>query len=108
MSLNRPACTQRSPKLVAAFTPVHLGAGCGAFHRLGPTGGAAYGMPRDCRTPVTPESAPLTRPASVVIGDWADTREGSVSAMKTTAVAVSRARRASVQAMRDLLIQESG
>ena len=29
------------PNSVAALTPSHFGAGCGAFQRFGPTGGAA-------------------------------------------------------------------
>ena len=103
MSPKMLACTQRAPNFVAALTPSHFAAGCGAFQRLAPTGGAAYGMPRYCRTPVTPESAPLSRPASVVIGDWADAKGGSVSATSAAAVAATRARRASVQTMRDLL-----
>ena len=41
MSPKTLACTQRAPNFVAALTPSHFAAGCGAFQRLGPTGGAA-------------------------------------------------------------------
>jgi hypothetical protein len=33
MSVKMGACTQRSPNFVAALTPLHFAAGCGAFQR---------------------------------------------------------------------------
>src|ERR1017187_9121885 len=57
------ACMQRAPYSVAWRTPVHAAAGCGAFQRSGPTGGAAYGMPLKVRTLpsalTTPRKIPL-------------------------------------------------
>src|SRR5215212_4950941 len=100
MSPNTFGWMHGRPKAVAALTPVHFGVGCGAFQRLGPIGGAAYGMPRYWRTPATAESAPLTRPASVLTGDWAVATRGSVNATSATAAVAIRAPRASVQAMR--------
>src|SRR5687767_9875618 len=100
MSPKTRAWTQRGPNVVAAFTPAHAAAGRGAFHRFGPTGGAAYGMPRYCRTPAALDSAPLTRPASVLTGAWADAARGSVSAARATAIATCRTC-ATVQAMRN-------
>src|SRR5882757_11401059 len=41
---------------VASRTPGQLAAGCGGRHRSAPTGGAAYGMPRNS------SAAPLARP----------------------------------------------
>jgi hypothetical protein len=59
---------QRGPNAVAAFTPSHFGAGCGAFQRSAPTGGAAYGMPLNTRTSEFVPAAPDTNPASVLTG----------------------------------------
>src|ERR1039457_5440942 len=57
------ACMQRAGYSVAFRTPVHAAAGCGAFQRNGPTGGAAYGMPLNVRTLpsalTTPSKTPL-------------------------------------------------
>src|SRR5262245_7013484 len=63
-----PPCMQRGPKAVAIFTPSHFGAGCGAFHLRGPTGGAAYGMPLNTRTSALVPAAPETSPLSVFTG----------------------------------------
>src|ERR1700733_5220243 len=49
-------CGQCGANAVAARTPDQLAAGCGGCHRSAPTGGAAYGMPRNSST------APLARP----------------------------------------------
>src|SRR5215467_13899109 len=59
------ACTQRGPNSVALRTPLHGFTGCGAFHRNGPTGGAANGIPRKTRTPGDAAAAPSTTPLSV-------------------------------------------
>src|SRR5579859_1580925 len=43
-------CAQCGAYLVASRSPFHFAAGCGAFHRNSPTGGAAYGKPSQART----------------------------------------------------------
>jgi hypothetical protein len=48
-------CGQCGANWVASRTPGQLAAGCGGRHRSAPTGGAAYGMPRNSST------APLAR-----------------------------------------------
>ena len=58
-------CMQRAPNVAACFTPVHGATGCGACHRSAPTGGAAYGTPRNARTP-SAFFVPSTAPASVL------------------------------------------
>src|SRR5262245_9705050 len=63
-----PPCMQRGPNAIAVLTPSHFGAGCGAFQRSGPTGGAAYGMPLNTRTSALLPAAPDTRPLSVFTG----------------------------------------
>src|SRR6202000_642561 len=55
---------QREPKLVAWRTPCHLAAGCGAFQRRGPTGGAAKGIPRKSRVWLSALIFPWTFPWS--------------------------------------------
>src|SRR5882724_3273369 len=52
---------QWCPNSVAWRTPDHLAAGCGGFQRRSPTGGAAYGMPRNALTlpSVLPSTAPV-------------------------------------------------
>src|SRR5580704_10331754 len=49
-------CAQCGANWVASRTPDQLAAGCGGCHRRAPTGGAAYGMPRNS------SAAPLARP----------------------------------------------
>jgi hypothetical protein len=53
------------PKASHFFTPVQRFAGCGAFHRRLPTGGAANGIP--LKAVISPELflTPDTNPASV-------------------------------------------
>src|SRR3954471_12604510 len=63
-----PPCMQRGPKTSALRTPSHFAAGCGAFQRSGPTGGAAYGMPLNTRTSGLLPPTPETSPASVFTG----------------------------------------
>ena len=59
-----PACCgQLDANSVASRTPSHAGAGCGACHRNGPVGGAAYGTPRNTKPPST--ATPPTEPPSV-------------------------------------------
>ncbi len=65
----------RSPKAVARRTPVHETAGCGGAHRSAPTGGAAYGMPRNVRIPGSVPVAPSTTP--VLIRTSSAARTGS-------------------------------
>src|SRR6516165_1303481 len=58
-----PVWAHAGPGQVAAFlTPVHRAAGRGARHRRAPTGGAAYGMPKNSRAPLarSPRTAPLS------------------------------------------------
>src|ERR1700759_2356130 len=49
-------CGQCGANLVASRTPGQLAAGCGGCPRSAPSGGAAYGRPRNSST------APLARP----------------------------------------------
>src|ERR1019366_6468969 len=51
------------PKPVASRTPSHFGVGAGARHLKSPTGGAAYGIPRNAA--LAPTARPRTRPARV-------------------------------------------
>src|SRR5580658_6480753 len=63
-SPNGPAtCGQCGANCVAARTPDQLAAGCGGCHRSAPTGGAAYGMPRNSST--APLARPRTAPSAV-------------------------------------------
>ncbi len=63
---NGPAsCGQCGANAVAARTPDQLAAGCGGCHRSGPTGGAAYGMPRNSST--APSARPRTAPLAVTV-----------------------------------------
>src|ERR1700729_527158 len=59
-------CGQCGPNAVASRTPAQLAAGCGGCHRSAPTGGAAYGMPRNSSTAplATPRTAPLAVPTT--------------------------------------------
>src|ERR1035441_9612169 len=59
------ACMQRAPYPVAWRTPVQPAAGCGAFQRNGPTGGAAYGMPLKVRTLPSALTTPSKTPLAV-------------------------------------------
>src|ERR1035438_8238442 len=59
------ACMQRAPYPVAWRTPVQAAAGCGAFQRNGPTGGAAYGMPLKVRTLPSALTTPSRTPLAV-------------------------------------------
>src|ERR1700733_8587707 len=58
-------CGQCGANFVASRTPDQLAAGCGGCQRSAPTGGAAYGMPRNSSTAplATPRTAPLAVPA---------------------------------------------
>src|SRR5579863_5750232 len=58
-----PVCGQSLPGLVASLVPCHGAAGCGGRQRSAPTGGAAYGMPRNSLA--RPVRNPLTRPSRV-------------------------------------------
>jgi hypothetical protein len=49
---------------VTVLSSTHGETGCGGFHRSGPIGGAAYGMPRKPQD--APRSTPWTFPSSVV------------------------------------------
>src|SRR3984957_7876336 len=59
-------CGQCGANLVASRTPDQLAVGCGGRHRSAPTGGAAYGMPRNSSTAplATPRTAPLAVPTT--------------------------------------------
>src|SRR5437899_2488074 len=61
-------CTQALANVSALRMPAHFAAGCGGRHRSSPTGGAAYGIPLNTRTPGAAAGAPESRPASVLIG----------------------------------------
>ena len=55
---------QRLPNALPARTPSQFAAGCGARQRLAPTGGAAYGIPLNARTPLLMPATPDTSPFS--------------------------------------------
>ena len=59
-------CAQCGANWVAWRTPGQLAAGCGGCQRSAPTGGAAYGRPRNSSTPALarPRTAPLAVNAS--------------------------------------------
>src|SRR5262245_20018323 len=54
-----------APNASALRTPSHFAAGCGAFHRFSPSGGAANGMPLNARTLGWPLAVPATMPESI-------------------------------------------
>src|SRR6185436_7755208 len=56
-----------APKASALRTPSHFAAGCGAFQRLSPSGGAANGMPLNERTVgCVVLAVPDSRPVSIL------------------------------------------
>src|SRR5262245_61777924 len=58
---------QRLPNCVASIGVVHLSGATGAFQRRAPTGGFAYGMPRNCRAvTVVPMMLPWTGPSATL------------------------------------------
>src|SRR5580693_854034 len=57
-------CGQCGANWVAARMPDQPAAGCGGCHRNAPTGGAAYGMPRNSWT--APLARPRTAPLAVI------------------------------------------
>src|SRR5215471_3935602 len=59
------SCGQCGANCVASRTPDQLAAGCGGCQRSAPTGGAAYGMPRNSLT--APLARPRTAPLSVPV-----------------------------------------
>src|SRR5579863_365687 len=64
---NGPAtCGQCGANCVASRTPGQPAAGCGGCQRNAPTGGAAYGMPRNSSTAplAKPRTGPLAVPAT--------------------------------------------
>src|SRR6516165_10731665 len=60
------SCGQCGANCVASRTPDQLAAGCGGCHRSAPTGGAAYGIPRNSLTAplARPRTGPLAVPAT--------------------------------------------
>src|SRR5215468_5325675 len=60
------ACGQCGANCVASRTPDQLTEGCGGCHRNAPTGGVAYGMPRNSFTAptVSPRTGPLAVPVT--------------------------------------------
>src|SRR5580658_3052779 len=58
-------CAQRAPNLVASRLPFHFAGGAGAFQRMSPTGGAAYGSPRNAFTLPLLRVFPSALPCSV-------------------------------------------
>src|SRR5580692_1974303 len=56
-------CGQCGPNAVASRTPGQRAAGCGGCHRSAPTGGAAYGRPRN--SSAAPLAVPRTKPLAV-------------------------------------------
>ena len=75
-------CGQMLPAAVALRICAHGACGIGARQRRSPTGGAAYGMPRNLRT--VPVALPRTGPLSVIttsglvgVGDDVGVSDGS-------------------------------
>src|SRR6266567_3125722 len=58
-----PVCAHTLPKVVVSLMPVHGAAGRGGRQRSAPTGGAAYGMPRNSSPAAT--AWPRTAPSAV-------------------------------------------
>src|SRR5690242_17943851 len=70
----RIGCGGGGPNSSASRTPFQGSCGTGAAKRSGPTGGAAYGIPRNVSTP--PTSLPRTLPvvvATMVTLRWSQT-----------------------------------
>src|SRR5215472_8080557 len=66
----RTGCAHGAPKDVASRTPFHLVAGMGSCQRKLPTGGCAYGMPRNSAPPedlLTPRASPLAVPTTKLL-----------------------------------------
>src|SRR5689334_21871093 len=81
-------CAQCGPNAVAGRTPCHREAGCGGCQRRSPTGGAAYGTPRNELTPA--DEAPRSSPESTrTSGAW--TREASAGEASATEAATTEA-----------------
>lgn len=59
-----PGCQQMLLNVSAFLTPFHFATGCGRFQRSSPTGGAAYGMPRNTVTSLDAEGTPCSSPPS--------------------------------------------
>src|SRR6516164_5891202 len=79
-------CGQCGANCVASRTPDQLAAGCGGCHRSAPTGGAAYGIPRNSLT--APLARPRTAPLAVpVTGPPAAPRPPRVLALAAGAIA---------------------
>src|SRR5689334_3391616 len=55
---------QAGPNFVASRVPFHAGAGSGAFQRIAPVGGSAYGILLN--TDTVPADTPCTVPAGAV------------------------------------------
>src|SRR6266702_3167533 len=68
-----PVWAQVFPGHVASLIPVHGAAGWGGCHRRAPTGGAAYGMPKNSRA--LPACSPRTAPLPVCTTSVADRSE---------------------------------
>ena len=65
--MSRSRCQQTGPNSVAVRTPYHRVAGRGGRQRASPTGGAAYGTPRNASTsPASSTYAPWSSPAVVL------------------------------------------
>src|SRR5277367_1626680 len=60
-------CMQRAPNSVALRAPCHFAGRAGGFHRRSPTGGAAYGIPRNAL--IVPSDLPSSLPVSTLACD---------------------------------------
>src|SRR6185503_13402005 len=85
-------CMQAGANRSAALTPLHDTAGSGAFHRRGPTGGAANGIPLNTRTPASRPLVPASWPPDVVtiVGAAARTARPAHVAARTRLQSVAR------------------
>src|SRR5580692_4941116 len=100
-------CGQCGANVVASRTPDQLAAGCGGCQRSAPTGGAAYGMPRNSSTAplATPRTAPLAVPATGPLAALALT--AGAAATRAPRVRPATASRAPVHVI-DILISLHG
>ena len=90
MSANGFVWMHRLPNAVAFRTPVHFATGWGGFQRKSPTGGAAYGTPRNMRMPGFAPAMPSRTPAAMRTSSAARTGDHEQRSAKTDRVSTGR------------------
>src|SRR6476646_7789437 len=81
---------QAAPNCVASRVPFHFGNGSGAFQRIAPTGGCAYGIPLNAWMP--PAAVPCSLPAGAETSGGASAPAGKEINMVATSERVINAR----------------